>query len=57
VKDAGGFDIAKKILEVNPDQQIIFTTTSDLSPISSGFKAHSLDIDKYPVLQKPFLFS
>ena len=57
VKDAGGFDIAKKILEVNPDQQIIFTTTSDLDPISSGFKAHSLDIDKYPVLQKPFLFS
>ena len=57
VKDAGGFDIAKKILKVNPEQQIIFTTTSDLGPISSGFKAHSLDIDKYPVLQKPFLFS
>ncbi|MGI0019733.1 MAG: response regulator [Nitrososphaera sp.] len=57
VKDASGFDIAKKILQVNPDQQIIFTTTSDLDPISSGFKAHSLDIDKYPILQKPFLFS
>lgn len=57
VKDTGGFNIAKKILKVNPDQQIIFTTTPDLSTINSGFTAHSLDIDKYPLLQKPFLFS
>jgi CheY-like chemotaxis protein len=57
VKDAGGFDVAKKILKVNPDQQIIFTTTSDPDTIRSGLKAHSLDTDKYPVLQKPFLFS
>lgn len=57
VKDASGLDIAKKILRENPDQQIIFTTTSDLDPIRSGFQEHSLDADKYPILQKPFLFS
>jgi CheY-like chemotaxis protein len=57
VKDARGYDTAKRIIQENPDQQIIFTTTSDLDSIRADFKAHSLDIDKYPILQKPFVFS
>lgn len=57
IKDSSGFHIAKKILEENPDQQIIFTTTWDPETIGSDLKAHSLESSKYPVLHKPFMFS
>jgi CheY-like chemotaxis protein len=57
VKDTGGFGVAKRILEENPGQQIIFTTTLGVDETSEGYKAHSLDINKYPALQKPFVFS
>ena len=57
LKDSSGFHIAKKILEENPDQQIIFTTTWDSETIGSDLKAHSLESIKYPVLHKPFMFS
>ena len=57
LKDSSGAHIAKKILEEKPDQQIVFTTTSDAASISSELKAFSFDNDRYPILQKPFIFS
>ena len=57
LKDASGFHIARKIVDDNPDQQIVFTTTWDLNTISSDIRAHALQPEKYPVLQKPFVFS
>jgi CheY-like chemotaxis protein len=57
VKDASGFDIARRILKENPSQQIILTTTLGSDEISLGYKTHSLDVNKYPTLQKPFVFS
>ena len=57
VRDSSGLHIAKKIIEENPDQQVIFTTTWDPETIALDLKAHSLEPSKYAVLHKPFMFS
>ena len=57
MKDTSGLQVAKKILEEKPDQQIVFTTTWEIDAIRSDMQAHSLDINKCAVLQKPFMFS
>ena len=57
LKDSSGLHVAKKIIEENPDQQIVFTSTWDKDTMQSKLRAHSLDPEKYPILQKPFVFS
>ena len=57
MKDVNGLQLARKILEEKPLQGIAFTTTWNLDTIRSDLEAYSLGVDKYPVLQKPFVFS
>lgn len=57
LRDCSGLYVTKKILEANPDQQFAFTTTWDRDALRSEMKAYSLDTDKYPIFQKPFMFS
>lgn len=57
LKEDSGLHVAKKIIEDNPDQLIVFTSTWDRDTMQSKLKAHSLDAEKYPILQKPFVFS
>lgn len=57
VRDSSGLRIAKKIIEENPNQQVIFTTTWDPETIGLDLKAHSLEPNKYAILHKPFMFS
>lgn len=46
-------EIAKEILKSLPQQQLIFTTTSDLSTLKLIMNSHALSYS-IPVLQKPF---
>ena len=57
IKDTSALRIAKKILEERPDQQIVFTSTWNISTFESELESHSLDPANYKVVQKPFQFS
>jgi CheY-like chemotaxis protein len=57
LNDLGGIEIAKKILEEKPTQNIVLTTTHDPDSIQAHLKSESLDANAADVLVKPFRFS
>ena len=57
LKDMNGLELAKKIAENKKNINVILTSTWDSDTVRSTLEAHSLDIEKYPMLHKPFRFS
>ncbi len=56
-QDTNGFELAKKLVAENVDQDVIITSTLDVETIRSRLRSYSMDAERYPVLQKPFRIS
>ena len=57
LKDLGGIEIARKILEEKPTQHVVLTTTHDPESIQAHLRSESRDANAAQVLVKPFRFS
>jgi CheY-like chemotaxis protein len=57
IKDLDGLELVKKITEKNKEQSVVITSTWDSDTVRSSLVAHLLDVEKYPILHKPFRFS
>jgi CheY-like chemotaxis protein len=57
IRDTTAIHVAKKILEENPNQNIVFSTTWNITDFKSELRSQSLDPEQFPIVRKPFSFS